>query len=258
MQLRFNHPGNGIQANGVEAATNAEAITGVVGVGIQSFDVTASLKAWLANPGSNYGWAILPTGPDGVNFNSSEGAITPKLVVQYRTSSTPPTPTPVGKTIIGTTSSEHLQGGAGNDLIQAGHGEDTVAGLDGDDTLYGGVGIDTIAGGAGNDRISGGQKGDQLSGGAGADIFAYRYIGHGGDTIADFDVLNDKFDVSDIFTSSKYGSANVFNDYIQVVGSTEGAKVQLDLQGDAGDQFKTLATLQGVDANSLNANHFVV
>ena len=120
------------------------------------------------------------------------------------------------------------------------------------------MGIDTIAGGAGNDRISGGQKGDQLSGGGGADIFAYRYIGHGGDAISDFDVLSDKFDVSDIFTSSKYGSANVFNDYIQVVGSTEGAKVQLDLQGDAGDQFKTLATLQGVDANSLNANHFIV
>ena len=250
--------GNGIQADGVEATASAEAISGAVGAGLQSFDVTASLKAWLANPSSNYGWAILPTGTDGVNFNSSEGAIAPRLVVKYSTSSTPPTPTPVGKTIIGNANSEQLQGGAGNDLIQAGHGDDTVAGLAGDDTLYGGVGIDTIAGGAGNDRISGGQKGDQLSGGAGADIFAYRYIGHGGDTISDFDVRSDKFDVSDIFTSSKYGSANIFNDYIQVVGSTEGAKVQLDLQGDAGDQFKTLATLQGVDANSLNANHFIV
>ena len=255
--------GNGIQADGQEAATNAEVITGVVGVGLLSFDVTASLKAWLANPSSNYGWALLPTGTDGVNFNSSEAAVAPKLIVKYSSSSTlptpsPPTPTPVGQTLMGTNGNDQLQGGASDDLIRGHHGNDSITGLVGNDTIYGGEGIDTIVGGAGNDLISGGQSGDILSGGAGSDTFAYRYIGHGGDTITDFDVNNDKFDVSDIFASSKYGSANVFNDYIQVVGSSEGAKVKLDLLGDSGDQFQTLATLQGVDVNSLNASHFIV
>ena len=250
--------GNGIQANGQEAAANAEAISGAVDVGLLSFDVTASLKAWLANPSSNYGWAILPTGTDGVNFHSAEAEIAPKLVVKHRPSLPPATPHTVGQTLMGATGDDQLQGGVGNDLIRGGHGNDSITGLAGDDTIYGGEGIDTIVGGSGNDLISGGQLGDQLTGGAGSDTFTYRYIGHGGDAITDFDVRSDRFDVSDIFASSNYDSANVFNDYIQVLGSSEGAKVRLDLQGDTGDQFQTLATLQGVDVNSLNANHFIV
>jgi hypothetical protein len=39
--------------------------------------------AWLATPSSNLGWAILPTGSNGVDFESSEGINPPRLTVSF-------------------------------------------------------------------------------------------------------------------------------------------------------------------------------
>ncbi|HUT09819.1 MAG TPA: lamin tail domain-containing protein, partial [Thermoguttaceae bacterium] len=64
--------GNGIQANGVEAAVAADTTASVPDTGTLSINVTASLRAWQADPASNFGWAMLPTGTDGVVFRSSE------------------------------------------------------------------------------------------------------------------------------------------------------------------------------------------
>ncbi|MDJ0707139.1 MAG: FG-GAP-like repeat-containing protein, partial [Leptolyngbyaceae cyanobacterium MO_188.B28] len=169
-----------------------------------------------------------------------------------------PTPTPIGKTIVGTSLKDTLQGAEGNDLIQGLKGPDTLSGLAGDDEIRGGGGIDIIDGGDGNDRIIGGKARDVLTGGKGADTFVYNSVDHGGDRIVDFEAGIDKIEVSNIFSDVKYGSANAFADYIQILGTTEGAQIQVDQLGDMGDHFKTLATLQGVDANSLNASHFVV
>jgi hypothetical protein len=49
-----------------------------------SIDVTRSVQAWASNPSTNFGWAILPTGDNGVDFYSAEGAVPPRLVVAYR------------------------------------------------------------------------------------------------------------------------------------------------------------------------------
>ena len=80
----WNSLGNGIQANGREALSTADATTGSVSTGPLSVDVTNSIKAWQSDPSSNYGWAILPTGNNGVDFDSSEGATKPRLVVEYK------------------------------------------------------------------------------------------------------------------------------------------------------------------------------
>ncbi|KST63448.1 hypothetical protein BC008_18305 [Mastigocoleus testarum BC008] len=72
---------NGVSANGVEASNTAVATTGSVSAGILRIDVTESLKSWQTDPTSNYGWAFLPTGSDGVDFDSAEGAKAPRLVV---------------------------------------------------------------------------------------------------------------------------------------------------------------------------------
>ncbi|MEO0969129.1 MAG: lectin-like protein, partial [Cyanobacteria bacterium J06639_18] len=72
---------NGVSTNGVEASSTAVATTGLVSTGILRIDVTESLKSWQANPTTNYGWAFLSTGTDGVDFDSSEGANAPTLVV---------------------------------------------------------------------------------------------------------------------------------------------------------------------------------
>ena len=90
----WNSLGNGIQANGTEAASTPEAVTAPVDTGILSVDVTESIKAWQNDPSSNYGWAILPTDANGVDFDSSEGATKPRLVVEYKEN----TPTEPSKT----------------------------------------------------------------------------------------------------------------------------------------------------------------
>ena len=72
----------GIQANDVEAASFADAITGIAIVGVLSIDVTASVQEWASDPTSNHGWAILPTGTNGVDFDSAEGFAPPRLIVQ--------------------------------------------------------------------------------------------------------------------------------------------------------------------------------
>ncbi len=82
--------GEGIAADGVEALAVADASTASQVSGIVSIGVTASLLAWQADPLSNYGWVLLPTGGDGVDFDSSEGMIPPKLVVTYRAAETDP------------------------------------------------------------------------------------------------------------------------------------------------------------------------
>ena len=79
----WNSMGGGIQADGSEASAAPVAVTGSVGAGVLSIDVTASLTAWQANPAANFGWAVLPNGPDGVDFSSSETGAGPRLVVQY-------------------------------------------------------------------------------------------------------------------------------------------------------------------------------
>jgi len=71
----------GVHADGVEAAAAPDAVTGSISIGTLSIDVTASLVAWQADPAANFGWAILPTGTNGVDFNSAEGATPPTLTL---------------------------------------------------------------------------------------------------------------------------------------------------------------------------------
>ncbi|MFQ6026838.1 MAG: phytase, partial [Dehalococcoidia bacterium] len=55
-------------------------------VGLHSFNVTASLAAWVGNPGGNRGWIVQPTGSNGVQFRSRENIIIadrPILTVEY-------------------------------------------------------------------------------------------------------------------------------------------------------------------------------
>jgi hypothetical protein len=89
----WNGQGGGVQADDVEAVATADATTPSLGTGTRSIDVSSSLAAWLSSPGSNHGWAILPTGSNGVDLDSAEDGTPPKLTVLF----SPPaldTPTP--------------------------------------------------------------------------------------------------------------------------------------------------------------------
>ena len=73
----------GVSADGAEANAAADATSPAAVTGAMSIDVTASLLAWQADPATNHGWVLLPTGDDGVDFDSAEGATRPRLVVEY-------------------------------------------------------------------------------------------------------------------------------------------------------------------------------
>jgi Ca2+-binding RTX toxin-like protein len=93
-------------------------------------------------------------------------------------------------TAFGSSRSERLSGGDGDDQILAGAGNDRVAGRGGDDRLFGEGGNDTLLGGDGNDLLGGGAGYDVLTGGKGADTFLF--TGESGtDVITDFDLFED-------------------------------------------------------------------
>jgi hypothetical protein len=80
------------------------------------------------------------------------------------------------------------------DEITTGAGDDNIDTKDGDDTIDAGAGEDTITGGAGDDTITGGAGADTLDGGDGDDTFVFN-AGDGEDTINNFVVGDDDFDI---------------------------------------------------------------
>jgi hypothetical protein len=81
--------GNGIQV-GVETAASPDLTVAAASSGVQTFDVTASVKAWLSGAASsaqanqaNKGWAFIANGTDDWGFASFEGAVKPVLTVSY-------------------------------------------------------------------------------------------------------------------------------------------------------------------------------
>jgi len=66
-------------------------------------------------------------------------------------------------TLIGTNSTDVLNGGAGNDNIRGGKGDDILNGAAGNDKLYGSSGDDQLRGGTGNDWGWGGGGNDSCS-----------------------------------------------------------------------------------------------
>jgi hypothetical protein len=75
---------NGVQSDGVESRAAAEAV--FTGQSTMPVDVAASVQDWVAGD-PTFGWALLPTGVDGIGFTSSESANPPYLFVVYDPSS---------------------------------------------------------------------------------------------------------------------------------------------------------------------------
>jgi len=71
--------------------------------------------------------------------------------------------------LTGTSGSEKLIGGDGNDSIYGGAGNDRILGGDGDDFIDGGADNDSIQGGDGNDCLKGSEGDDTIFGGDGID-----------------------------------------------------------------------------------------
>jgi hypothetical protein len=72
----------GIRPDGEEATETPETETGEVSTGTTPIDVTRSVQRWVDGE-PNYGWAVLPLGADGWDFETSSGVTPPQLTVYY-------------------------------------------------------------------------------------------------------------------------------------------------------------------------------
>ena len=131
-------------------------------------------------------------------------------------------------------------------FFRAGFASDSITGGDANDTIWGGAGDDTLAGGNGNDVLRGDAGNDLLSGGGGADTFVYQVTAWGADTITDFDIAQDRLDVSALNIPDLLVAQLYFG------GSSQGATFTAYISGTA-----QTVTLSGVAVSSLTANNFV-
>ncbi len=76
----WNGMGGGVLP-GVNAEPDPDALTADMRVGAHEIEVTPSVQAWAAAPGTNFGWGILPTGNDDLGFAAFESGIGPLLVL---------------------------------------------------------------------------------------------------------------------------------------------------------------------------------
>ncbi len=72
----------GIQADGDDAVTDPADTLSDPDRGTETVDVTDSVQAWASGAG-NDGWALLPEGNNGWDFESADGATPPELSVVY-------------------------------------------------------------------------------------------------------------------------------------------------------------------------------
>jgi hypothetical protein len=89
-----NFGGNGVQADGVEARTTRELVSGFIDYGSHLFDLTSAVQAWINNPSVNFGVAMLNPNDqdDGTTYQSSENeraAERPQLIIIWNTAAAP-------------------------------------------------------------------------------------------------------------------------------------------------------------------------
>lgn len=146
--------------------------------------------------------------------------------------------------VIGTNTSELIDGGAGNDYLDGKGGIDVLLGGDGNDTILGGLGSDALSGGNGNDRLIGWGGGtneiDILNGDQGADTYVL------GDASSVFYTISRNSDYADILNFKG-------NDQIQLKGVANNYSLG-SVRSDVGIFTNNGTELIAVVENGLNRN----
>ena len=120
-----------------------------------------------------------------------------------------------------------LVGTDGDDIIYGYAGNDKLYGGDGNDILYGGDGNDNLYGGAGNDILIGGKGNDTLYGGEGHDIFKWQQGDYGKDVIKDFNVHEDKIDLTELLEGIKGN----FSDFVNISDKDGNTIITINTEG---------------------------
>jgi ELWxxDGT repeat protein len=176
-----------------------------------------------------------------------------------------------GSTIYVGGGDDSISGSAGADYIYSSGGSDTVAAGDGVDRIYrysDGASASQIDAGAGNDEItvyaSSTTAQTSVTGGEGRDTYWLQPYYEGSFTITDFatGADGDLLQIDALLNlSTGYSSGNPFDPtqgYLRLVQQGTDTLLQWDRDGSAGytDDWQTVVTLQGVQADTLTLDNF--
>jgi len=151
-----------------------------------------------------------------------------------------------------------LDGRGGNDKLYGGADNDILLGGSGKDELYGGSDSDLLIGGSGNDMLTGGSGNDILTGGSGIDTFVWLDGDDGTtdapaiDNITDFNILEDKLDLSDLLegvNSDNLGDYLEFSFGSETDGSAD-TTISI-LAGGTGTGVSQVIILDNVDLSAI-------
>uniref|UniRef100_UPI00097022DA tandem-95 repeat protein n=1 Tax=Shewanella sp. UCD-KL12 TaxID=1917163 RepID=UPI00097022DA len=129
----------------------------------------------------------------------------------------------------------------GEDTLYGGEGDDLLFGQGGNDELIGGFGDDTLIGGLGDDNLTGGTGSDD----AGADTFVWSEGSTGTDHITDFNLNEDKLDLSDLLQGENAGNLGQYLHFTVDNGTTT---IEVDANNDG--HVDQLIVLDGVDLST--------
>ncbi|WP_119978860.1 type I secretion C-terminal target domain-containing protein, partial [Shewanella algidipiscicola] len=135
-----------------------------------------------------------------------------------------------------------INGGEGNDTLFGQGGDDELNGGSGNDLLFGGTGNDELIGGAGEDVLIGGLGDDTLTGGVDADTFVWQQGDTGTDHITDFNVSQDKLDLSDLLQGE---TINNLENYLHFTVENGNTTIEIDANDDG--NIDQMIVLDGID-----------
>jgi len=145
-----------------------------------------------------------------------------------------------------------------------------MSGTNADDVLWAMGGDDTLSGGAGDDILMGGYGTDLLTGGGGADTFVFRADEARNDTITDFNINEDRIDLSGLglvytldaleFTTTGSGAIIEFRGDRLVINTHNGSSLRVEdfatedffsLTHLTPMQFGSILTFEGTSQNDI-------
>lgn len=149
-------------------------------------------------------------------------------------------------TIGGGGGDDNIEGLEGNDQLSGNGGNDTLRGGDGSDVLYGNAGDDFLYGDAGDDILVGGSGLDVLYGGAGNDVFGFVTFDGNIDQIRDFNISQDKINISDVLQGYEVGTSDITDFVFANVVNSNRMDIRLDVDGD-GSGYEIAFSVRGAD-----------
>ena len=116
---------------------------------------------------------------------------------------------------------------------------------------------DTLVGTTQDEIFIGGSGADTLSGNGGVNTYRYLNFSDGGDTVTDFTAARDFIDFKALLISLGYvGNDPVADGWVRIIDGAAGAQVQV--APGPGYPWRTMVTLRGVQASSVNTGRDLI